>query len=85
MAPLWCDLGFFPYSSGNKASANLSPTYSASYAPLLCYFLVDAPSLYDSYILDILAVEQFVLIVCYNTNTNICKYLNICKYFHKYL
>ena len=23
VAPLWCDLGFFPYSRGNKAAANL--------------------------------------------------------------
>ena len=26
MAPLWCDLGFFPSSCGNKAAANLRPT-----------------------------------------------------------
>ena len=26
VAPLWCDLGFFPNSRGNKAAANLRPT-----------------------------------------------------------
>ena len=26
VAPLWCDLGFFPNSSDNKAAANLRPT-----------------------------------------------------------
>ena len=25
LAPLWCDLGFFPNSRGNKAAANLRP------------------------------------------------------------
>ena len=25
VAPLWCDLGFVPNSSGNKAAANLRP------------------------------------------------------------
>ena len=25
VAPLWCDLGFFPNSRGNKAAANLRP------------------------------------------------------------
>ena len=25
VAPLWCDLGFFPNSRGNKAAANLCP------------------------------------------------------------
>ena len=25
VAPLWCDLGFFPTSRGNKAAANLRP------------------------------------------------------------
>ena len=24
---VWCDLGFFPNSRGNKAAANLRPTY----------------------------------------------------------
>ena len=27
-APLWCDLGFFPNSSGKKAVANLHPNFS---------------------------------------------------------
>ena len=27
VAPLWCDLGFVPYSRGNKAAANLRPIY----------------------------------------------------------
>ena len=27
VAPLWCDPGFFPNSRGNKAAANLRPTY----------------------------------------------------------
>ena len=26
VAPLWCDLGFFPNSRGNKAAANLRPS-----------------------------------------------------------
>ena len=26
VAPLWCDLGFFPNSRGNNAAANLRPT-----------------------------------------------------------
>ena len=30
VAPLWCDLGFFPNSRGNKAAANLRP--------MLCVF-----------------------------------------------
>ena len=30
VAPLWCDLGFFPNSCGNKAAANLSPIYNES-------------------------------------------------------
>ena len=35
VAPLWCDLGFFPNSRGNKAAVNLFPTcqYSTS---LMC-------------------------------------------------
>ena len=28
VAPLWCDLGFFPNSRGNKAAVNLSPKRS---------------------------------------------------------
>ena len=27
VAPLWCDLGFFPNSHGNKAAANLRPDF----------------------------------------------------------
>ena len=27
VAPLWCDLGFFPNSRGNKAAANLRPMH----------------------------------------------------------
>ena len=30
VAPLWCDLGFFQNSSGNKAAANLSPLNTQS-------------------------------------------------------
>ena len=30
VAPLWCDLGFFPNSRGNKAAANLRPTGPSS-------------------------------------------------------
>ena len=31
VAPLWCDLGFFQNSSGNKAAANLCPMYNLQY------------------------------------------------------
>ena len=48
VAPLWCDLGFFPNSRGNKPAANLPPTdlhvsraYPRSYllVPWLCLHL----------------------------------------------
>ena len=31
VGPLWCDRGFFPYSRGNKAAANLRPTNTDRY------------------------------------------------------
>ena len=31
VAPLWCDLGFFPNSCGNKAAANLRPIWIYKY------------------------------------------------------
>ena len=30
-APLWCDLGFFPNSRGNKAATNLRPMESRNH------------------------------------------------------
>ena len=40
VAPLWCDLGFFPNSRDNKAAANLRPIYQQN---ILCeYPLVTA-------------------------------------------
>ena len=33
VAPLWCDLGFFPNSCGNKAAANLRPRLGRSLMP----------------------------------------------------
>ena len=39
VAPLWCDLGFFPNSRGNKAAANLRPTGILVHTPFIdrCY------------------------------------------------
>ena len=34
VAPLWCDLGFFPNSRGNKAAANLRPNHRNSSLPV---------------------------------------------------
>ena len=35
VAPLWCDLGFFPNSRGDKAAANLRPTVGSLFEPYL--------------------------------------------------
>ena len=44
VAPLWCDLVFFPNSRGNKAAANLRPKYQRANSTVTQFFSTSPPT-----------------------------------------